>query len=876
MPDTNSQPSSRPQSAHSVRSSRSQQFTSRNANDETTPLLATNNDQNVEAQDQSESSPESTSQSRSPAVTRLLRLFQPQSKSQPRWSSLLALLLLCIIVVLIMVLGFLAPSKVQEYAVEAATFEPTSLSIHSFTTTGVTARIQGDFSMHAENVKDKSVRRFGRFGTWIAKKVETGQSSVHVTLPDYRDALLGTAEIPSIIADIRNGHTTHIDFLTELSPGNTNVIRRLAKDFIDGKLHELRVSAEASVPVKSGLINLGRQTVSRAMAFGNDKIPSLPEYKIHKLNFREIELPDLQRAMVADVAVELDNDYPLDFTIPPLGFAILVDNCQPSQPLIQLADATTPSLSVRPEENLNVSVSGFVRRLPQVFTQACPGSHESPLDNLLGGYIHGNDTTVYVRGSDSPSLDTPRWITDIMSDITVPVPFPGHTFGHLIKNFTMADVHFGLPDPFADPDTPEANPKISAVIKALVALPEEMNFNISVGRVRANADVFYHGDKLGYLDLSKWQKANSTRIPSAKDQGPLLAVQSAIEKAPLMVTDDDVFTDVLNALLFGGKGVELGIKADVDVEMETALGQLAVRKIPAEGSVPVKRSQESHIANMRPLVAIKRGGVGSFTPKIGNLQILDTSKTSLTLTALVNFTNPTEYSATVPFVDINILTNDTLLGHATAKDVHVVPGNNTNILVTAVWDPRTLGGEEGHRVGVEFLSQYISGFNTTLSLRAHEGTIPSQPSLGRALSKFQVDLPTPNLRGGGGRGGGDKSEKHFIQDATMHLITRTAEFVLLSPLKTSTLYVTYINATAFYHEDAVGHIVYDLPFAVPPGASTSPRLPVDFGSIGYDVVKGALGGSLKMAAKATVGVRLGKWEERIWYQGEGIGAKIRL
>ncbi|KAH0265887.1 hypothetical protein KCU91_g11144, partial [Aureobasidium melanogenum] len=746
-----------------------------------------------------------------------------------------------------MVLGFLAPSKVQEYAVEAATFEPTSLSIHSFTTTGVTARIQGDFSMRAEKVKDKSVRRFGRFGTWIARKVETGQSSVQVTLPDYKDALLGTAEIPSIVADIRNGHTTHIDFLTELSPGNTDAIRRLAKDFIDGKLQELRVSAEASVPVKSGLINLGRQTVSRAMAFGNDRIPSLPEYKIHKLNFREVELPDLQRAMVADVAVELGNDYPLDFTIPPLGFAILVDNCLPSQPLIQLADATTPSLAVRPEENLNVSVSGFVRRLPQVFTQACPGSHESPLDNLLGGYIHGNDTTVYVRGSDSPSLDTPRWITDLMSDITVPVPFPGHTFGHLIKNFTMADVHFGLPDPFAEPDTPEAQPKISAVIKALVALPEEMNFNISVGRVRANADVFYHGDKLGYLDLNKWQKANSTRIASAKDQGPLLAVQSAIEKAPLTVTDDDVFTDVLNALLFGGKGVELRIKADVDVEMETALGQLAVRKIPAEGSVPVK--------------PIKRGGVGSFAPKIGNLQILDTGKTSLTLTALVNFTNPTEYSATVPFVDINILTNDTLLGHATAKDVHVVPGNNTNILVTAVWDPRTLGGEQGHRVGVEFLSQYISGFNTTLSLRTHKGTIPAQPSLGRALSKFGVDLPTPNLRGGGGGGdgggSGDKNEKHFIQDATMHLITRTANFVLLSPLKTSTLYVTYINATAFHNEDAVGHILYDLPFAVPPGSSTSPRLPVDFGSIGYDEVKGALGGSLKMAAKATVGPQAG-------------------
>jgi hypothetical protein len=83
---------------------------------------------------------------------------------------------------------------------------------------------------------------------------------------------------------------------------------------------------------------------------------------------------------------------------------------------------------------------------------------------------------------------------------------------------------------------------------------------------------------------------------------------------------------------------------------------------------------------------------------------------------MVNITNPTEYSATVPFVDINILTNGTLLGHATARDVTVVPGVNTNILVTAVWDPRTMGGEEGHRVGVEFLSQYISGMQNKLGV----------------------------------------------------------------------------------------------------------------------------------------------------------------
>lgn len=172
-------------------------------------------------------------------------------------------------------------------------------------------------------------------------------------------------------------------------------------------------------------------------------------------------------------------------------------------------------------------------------------------------------------------------------------------------------------------------------------------------------------------------------------------------------------------------------------------------------------------------------------------------------------------------------------------------------------------------------------------------------------------MPTPSLGGPprDGDGGGDcdndgncNRRPHFIEDATvrltrwcliygewtarltnrctnqMHLFTSTATFTLLSPLKTSTLYVTYLNATAFYHDDEVGHIDYDLPFAIPPGTTTSPRLPVDWnlGSVGYDAVRGALGGTLKLSARAVVGIRLGKWEERIWYQGGGIGAKIRL
>ena len=85
---------------------------------------------------------------------------------------------------------------------------------------------------------------------------------------------------------------------------------------------------------------------------------------------------------------------------------------------------------------------------------------------------------------------------------------------------------------------------------------------------------------------------------------------------------------------------------------------------------------------------------------------MDTTESKLLIEANVNMTNPTNYSATIPYVNINILSNGTVLGDATAENISIIPGPNTNILVKAVWSPISAHGVE---TGRELLSQYISG-----------------------------------------------------------------------------------------------------------------------------------------------------------------------
>ncbi|KAI9714412.1 MAG: hypothetical protein M1820_000373 [Bogoriella megaspora] len=844
----------------------------RNTNraDETSPLLARGDRTPSPTPLQLNGAP------RSPAASSLLRTltdseeFSKAKQTKRRWPSIAALTVLCIAIIIIIVVGFVAPTVVEKYAMQAMVFEPTSLSIESVNSNGIKARVKGLFGMDAKRVKSKSVRDLGRLATSIAVEVESGPAEVEVSLPEYGNVDLGTATVPGIKVDVRDGHHTAIDKVVTLQPGDFYGIRQVASDWIDGRLGQLRIQGRASVPLKSGLFSFGTQSISVQQLFENKDIPVMPGYKVDGISIHEIELPSYQQGVAADVSLTVKNEYPVHFTIPPMGFGILVDGCTPSDH-IMVADTTTDAVMIEPYKDLQLNLTGIVRKLPEAFVTECPDQNKSPMDLLLGNYIHGEDAKLYVQGSDSPSMDTPDWVTDIVKSVTVPIPFPGHELGDLIRNFSLTDTHFGLPDPIAEPGTPEAQPKISATIRAIVNVPEEMNFNIDVSRVRADADVFYHGEKLGYLDLRKWQPANSTRIGGDGKEPAGLLIESAVDKAPLNVTNDDLFTDVVQSILFGKKIIKLNVKATVDVGIDTALGNLAVRRIPAEGVVPLK--------------PIRRGGIGTLGLEVGSLAILDTTETTLTLTALVNFTNPTNYSANVPYVDIHILSNGTQLGHALAKNVSVNPGRNINVVIQAIWDPLGSSGSRGKVRGRELLSQYISGYNTTLTLKTHAGTVPAQPALGKALEQFELEVPTPRLRAPKNpkHGDGDddddddgKGGPHFIEDATvMHLFTSTATFTLLSPLAHSTLFLDTIDATAFYKEDDVGRIVYDEPIEVPPGATETPRLPVDWSlaSVGYEAVRKALGGTLKLSAKAVVDVRIGMYKQNVWFHGGQIGAK---
>lgn len=612
---------------------------------------------------------------------------------------MVALTALCLAVVLIC-FGLTLPSVVKEYAKESVVFEPTRLSIDSFTSLGIRARVQGEFYMDASRVHNGATRSLGKIGTWIAREVKSGESKVRVYLPQYDDVLLGTVTIPSVKVNIRNQHHNQIDIFADLEPGDIDGVRRLAKDFMDRKLDQVIVNAVATVPVQSGLIKLGKQTISQTLEFKGKDVPAVPDPDLQRLRFAEYGLPGHPEGIKAMAEVSVMNHYPVKFDVPPLAFEVLLPDC--SQDFLLLGTATTDTIHILPKQNVSASVVGLVKQLPTSLTSVCPGSKSSPLDSFVADYLAGRDAAVYIRGGEQDP-NTPQWIGNLLRETMLPFVLPGHPFDNLIKNFSLADVHFSLPDPSTD-----GNPRISAVVKVLVALPAEVNANLDVNRVKADSHVFYKGELLGRLDLSKWQTSNSTQVD--KD----LLIESVVEDAPLEIQNDSLFSEVVQALVFG-HGASLSVQAAVDADTRTALGAFVVRRIPAKGEIFIK-----------PL----RGGDFSM-PKIQGMEVVDTTESSLTLQARVNVTNPTDYSASIPFCNVSIWVNDTRVGYAWASNQHVVPGPN-NLTARASW--------ETGKTGAEWLSQYISGYNTSLTIKSHAGSIPNLPD-----PKMSLTVPTPHM-----------------------------------------------------------------------------------------------------------------------------------
>ena len=178
-------------------------------------------------------------------------------------------------------------------------------------------------------------------------------------------------------------------------------------------------------------------------------------------------------------------------------------------------------------------------------------------------------------------------------------------------------------------------------------------------------------------------------------------------------------------------------------------------------------------------------------PRIESLDLADTTESTALVKTTINFTNPSPYAATVPFVDLALFYNGTVVGRVVGKNVSIVPGVNRGIYAELMWSPLDSGGLEGVVAGRQMISSYVSGkegkervdyraltcpgCNTTVTIRSDRRTIPTLPNLGLAMSKLQLHVPVPKIPSPPDDGDDDDDDNdddgegrtRFIRDATV-------------------------------------------------------------------------------------------------------------
>jgi hypothetical protein len=177
------------------------------------------------------------------------------------------MIILAFFALAVMILAFFVPAAVEEYAKQATVLEPTNLSLVSITPDGVRARIQANFRLDAQRVMNEHVRRVGRAATWLVGELGTGETKLNVYLPEYGDILLGTAGVPPLKVSIVDGRNNAVDFVADLTPGDAEGIRKIANEWLEGRLDSVRVRGQADIQLRAGIIPLGTHGIAESLTF---------------------------------------------------------------------------------------------------------------------------------------------------------------------------------------------------------------------------------------------------------------------------------------------------------------------------------------------------------------------------------------------------------------------------------------------------------------------------------------------------------------------------------------------------------------------------------------------------------------------------------
>ncbi|RUS29319.1 hypothetical protein BC938DRAFT_480799 [Jimgerdemannia flammicorona] len=538
---------------------------------------------------------------------------------------------------------------------------------------------------------------------------------------------------------------------------------------------------------------------------------------------------------------------------------------------------------------------------------------EQVFDRFLSRYLKGQSSLVHVRGSPfdrdgdtNNSNTTPEWLRTALQSVTLSVPFPGSPTTDFVRSLSISNISI---------DFESESPLISGIALATIRTPDTMRFSINIIQIHPIVYVFLNASSPNpFAKLAPAEPSPALTTPDNDTVGQLF-VESRIVKAPFTLLQgmDEDFEKFMNKTFYDTES-RVTIRGTVDAAVESPLGKFTVRDLEFEGEIVTKGMQ----------------GLVHPPPNVTSITITSGTPDAISLLASFIIFNPSNVVLSLGTANFDLVYGGEVIGNTTingfklalgwnnvtslgyfnpdaARDRHQIAAKmiGANLLARGAregdehagnmdqmqkWD-----GKRAWRKGVEFLSKYISGEEITLTIDGNRTDSSSNPYLLPLLQQFTFTTKLPLFT------------DMLLVNSTMHILSSTIILWLRNPLPNTSVKILALNATAEYKGHLVAKIAVDFetdgnswsgPVVLPPRNATekmrddkddenddpiddtipTPRLPVEYniGSIGYEGIKRALGGSIEVDVISRCRMMVGEMHiEDIVYVRNGVVTRVR-
>ncbi|KAF9112855.1 hypothetical protein BGX27_002688 [Mortierella sp. AM989] len=763
------------------------------------------------------------------------------------------------ILLAILILFAVSPWIAQRVVDRALVLDIQSADIHDMDQTGFQISIQS--IIYLDTTNDGFLGLTGVMQQIFKPTVTIEPTTLSLGLPSLEDGV-SMAEFDVEKQQMQMGQTLQLNISTHVRVTNA----KLMAEFFGQTLRQSSVDLAIRGPI---LTRLGSLWYMKLRI--NRSVPMDGLQGVQNATLVSMELPDnhpLGGVIMSGIARINNPSKVVSLQMGAVTFGIYLPSmAHPDVDFYKVAEVESSGLQLEAGKSNDLAISGRLFHLDDWSISDSRDSVVSAgsekqliLGRLLSQFIQGDNSKIQIRAL-SKDHNIPPWLSEAFKSIVLEMVFPGSPTNDFIKSLDMNRLQFGFSED-------KGSALLSGQLSSVLQLPPNVTFPIKLLKMKPLAWLKPPGgSNMASLGIQEYLTTVSRQV------GTTLEVHVELEDTPLIVLEDQLpkFYQFLNSS-FNEEWIHLGIAGDALAVVECGLGTFEIGPIGFDV-----------ITTQRGI-----GGLTSTTPILDGLDVVDSTENSLTVMAALIVWNPSNISANLGDLSFLWSYGGYVIGMASVLDVKLHVGNNT-IECFGIMDPTiecarkndpTCDPGFARNASREFISNYISGNNsTTIDILGYAGST-SIPLLQPMMSSFAINSHLPVI------------EQDFLISSTMYLLSHTLVLELQNPLDTL-ITVLYINGTASYKNERLGHVLVDFehdimspkPILIPAndhqnetsGYVKTPRLPVtfDLSSIGYEALKKALGGTLEIDVLCHIKAKVGSMITWVDFSRDGVSSNVR-